>query len=103
MDFIPSLIDAVGVLPAIKVPDIQPDFGAPGVGAVMHLVNMAAAIATAVCLLAVVLSVILLAVGKLSERKQHIGWIVLASALGGVMLLGSATAAMTYVGGIPLF
>ncbi|GAA2823345.1 hypothetical protein FB468_1731 [Leucobacter komagatae] len=103
MDFIHTLVDVVSVLPAFEVPDLEPDFNAPFVKPSLHVVNSAAAIATIACLLGVVLSVILLAVGKLSQRNQNIAWIVLACALVGTMLLGSATALMTYVGGIPLF
>ena len=96
------LVDAVGVLPAIEVPDVNPDLNGPFTGAAMRIVNLGAGIATIVCLGGVIIAALLLAFGNLSERNKSRAWVILASALIGVMILGSATALMTFAGGIPL-
>ena len=102
MDLIPLLIDSVSIFPAIEVPNISPDLKGPFTGAAMRLVNLAAGLATIACLLGVVIAALLLAFGNLSERNKSRSWVILASCLVGVMILGSATALMTWVGGIPL-
>lgn len=99
-----EMIGTVGtaIAPMIAVPDVNPDFSAPFVGAGLRIVNIAAALATLVLLIGAIAAGALLVFGNMSDRNKTRGWVALGGCFLGAMVLGSASALMTFASGIPL-
>lgn len=102
MSVIELLMSSVQVVPLIEIPDIEPDMGAPGVGATLRIVNMVAGVATVLLVGGIVLSALLLVFGGLSPQGRTRAFYALGLSALGAALLGSATAVMTFFVGIPL-
>lgn len=93
---------AVTVLPALDIPDIQPDFDAPFLSLGKQVLSWVLAGGVLVAILAAIVSGMLIAFGGLSDRGKSKGWIALGISLLVAAILGSITALMAFAGNLVL-
>lgn len=101
--FLTAAVDAVALLPAIDIPDLNADFTPAPTKALLTLVNQTLGLCTIIALAAVVVIGVVLAFGGLDSRNKSKGWVALGIAGAAMAVMAGASGFLTFFADIPLF